>query len=113
MIVAKIITHDRHHRVAGAAGAGRGDKRRQQEKSKGGRQFHIEYPVPRGLYLQSAALGHICLRQPHGIRNLKKLAAGEELIGIEFEKEPVPSNAPVLFVVQLIGAVKLVVTRQV
>jgi hypothetical protein len=49
---------------------------------------------------------------PHGIRNRKKLA-GVTPIGMEFEKAPVPSSVPALFVVQMIGADRLVVLSQV
>jgi hypothetical protein len=34
-------------------------------------------------------------------------------MGMEFEKDPVPSNVPLLFVAQLIGADRLVATSQV
>ena len=50
---------------------------------------------------------------PQGSRNRKKLAGVVALIGMAFENAPVPSSVPVLFVVQLIGADRLVVVSQV
>ena len=47
----------------------------------------------------------------YGIRSRKKQAG--TLIGKLFEKAPVPSNAPVVFVVQWIGDDKFVVVSQV
>ena len=49
----------------------------------------------------------------HGISNLKKAADWLALIGREFEKAPVPSSVPVLFVVHCTGGARLVVASQV
>ena len=49
----------------------------------------------------------------YGSRSRKKLAFCEALIGMAVEKAPVPSSTPVLFVVQVIGADRLVVLSQV
>jgi hypothetical protein len=51
--------------------------------------------------------------QVYGIRSLKKLPDWEALTGIAFEKAPVPSSVPVLFVVQTIGGDRLVAVSQV
>ncbi len=52
--------------------------------------------------------------KPQGSRNRKKLAGGVAVTGMAYEKYPVPSSVPVLFVVQLvIGNAKLVVVSQV
>jgi hypothetical protein len=50
---------------------------------------------------------------PHGCLNLKKLAGGDGVIGMAFEKAPVPSSVPTLFVFQPTGNDRLVVTSQV
>ena len=59
--------------------------------------------------------GWLVPRNPglHGSLNRKKLAGCEALIGMAFEKAPAPSSVPALFVIQLIGGVRLVVTSQV
>jgi hypothetical protein len=64
---------------------------------------------------QHGSAGHpqTATNASHGIRNLKKLVGCEALIGMMFEKEPVPSSVPVLFVVQLTGGDRLVVLSQV
>ena len=49
----------------------------------------------------------------YGIRNRKKPALCRAFTGMAFEKAPVPSSVPVLFVVQVIGADRLVVLSQV
>jgi hypothetical protein len=54
----------------------------------------------------------LCYR-PQGIRNLKKPGGSEALIGRAFEKAPVPSSVPVLFVSQWIGVERLVVVSQI
>ena len=58
-------------------------------------------------------IGAFASTQFHGIRNLKKLAFCNGLIGMAFENEPVASNVPVLFVVQMIGTDRLVVVSHV
>ena len=49
----------------------------------------------------------------HGKRRRKKLAGVVARIGIIFEKAPVPSKVPVIFVVQVIGGDRFVVVSQV
>ena len=75
--------------------------------------FHSQFTSQMPGTRVPGRLTHLLGPTVHGSRNRKKLAGVVALTGMAFEKAPVPSNVPVLFVIQAIGADRLVVLSQV